>query len=248
MTSGAIVAIVVVVIVVLAVLAFAPAALRRRRLQRRFGPEYDRAVADAGSRREAESELAEREKRVQSLDIRPLDAAALDRYIREWNAVQEQFVDAPAKSVTSAQTLITAVMNDRGYPTEDAGQIMSDLSVDYARTLEEFRTAQELSGRAANGSATTEDLRQAMVHYRSLFRELLDEPAGIGARSTTSGSAPTGHTPPDGTRIPQTDTEPVDAYRGETRDASAETAADEAGANGTDMPSPASAARQPQER
>ena len=104
-------------------------------------------MADSHSRREAEAELAEREKRVRGLDIRPLDAATLDRYALQWNVIQEQFVDAPANSVTSAQSLITAVMNDRGYPTEDSGQIMADLSVDYARTIEEFRTAQELSGR-----------------------------------------------------------------------------------------------------
>ena len=273
MSSGTIVAVVVVVIIVIALLAFAPAMLRRRRLQQRFGPEYDRAVADAGSRREAEAELAEREKRVKGLDIRPLDAATLNRYALQWNVIQEQFVDAPANSVTSAQSLITAVMNDRGYPTEDSGQIMADLSVDYARTIEEFRTAQELSGRAADGSATTEDLRQAMVHYRSLFRELLGEPAQPGDAATadaataeaTNGSVTRGMTPPDGTPVPPTDTEPVSAYPAETRDAAAarntsaadiaaedasvsDPAADGVTPNGAGAPSPASAARLPQER
>lgn len=268
MSSGTIVAVVVVVILVIALLAFAPAALRRRRLQQRFGPEYDRAVADAGSRREAEAELAEREKRVKGLDIRPLDAATLNRYALQWNVIQEQFVDAPANSVTSAQSLITAVMNDRGYPTEDSGQIMADLSVDYARTIEEFRTAQELSGRAADGSATTEDLRQAMVHYRSLFRELLGEPAQPGDAVTaeaTNGSVTREMTPPDGTAVPPADTEPVSAYPAEARDAAAarntsaadiaasdasvsDRAADDVTTNGAGAPSPASAARLPQER
>lgn len=268
MSSGTIVAVVVVVIIVIALLAFAPAALRRRRLQQRFGPEYDRAVADAGSRREAEAELADREKRVKSLDIRPLDAATLNRYALQWNAIQEQFVDAPANSVTSAQSLITAVMNDRGYPTEDSGQIMADLSVDYARTIEEFRTAQTLSGRVSDGTATTEDLRQAMVHYRSLFRELLGEPAqpvDASAAAASNGAVSHGMTPPDGTPLPRTDTEPAAAYPAETQPAAAapdvsaaDTAAEDASVsdpaaedvttNGTGAPSPVSAARLPQER
>jgi hypothetical protein len=187
MSPGAIVAIIVVVIVVAAVAAFMPAAMRRRRLQQRFGPEYDQVVADTGSRRQAEAELAERERRVSSLDIRPLDAASLNRYALQWMAIQEQFVDAPANSVTSAQSLITAVMNDRGYPTEDAGQMMDDLSVDHASTLGHFRAAEEISVRATDGKAGTEDLRVAMVHYRSLFRELLGEPgpsADAGAGSS----------------------------------------------------------------
>jgi Tfp pilus assembly protein PilX len=257
MSSGTIVAVVVVVIVVVALLAFAPAALRRRRLQQRFGPEYDRAVADAPSRREAEAELAEREKRVRSLDIRPLDAATLNRYAIQWNVIQEQFVDAPANSVTSAQSLITAVMNDRGYPTEDSGQIMADLSVDYARTIEEFRTAQELSGRVSNGTASTEDLRQAMVHYRSLFRELLGEPAqpaDAAAAVTSNGAVSHGMTPPDGTPIPRTGTDPAAAAPDMSAADAAEDASvsDHAGedvtTNGAGAPSPASAARLPQER
>jgi hypothetical protein len=177
MSTGAIVAIIVVVIIVAAVIAVAALAARRRRLQQRFGPEYDRAVEGSDSRRKAEAELAEREKRVKHLDIRPLDPAARDSYTAQWTAIQEQFVDNPADAVTGAQTLITSVMNDRGYPTDDAAQIMADLSVEHASTLEHFRTAQDLSSRAAGGTASTEDLRQAMVHYRSLFRELLGDPA-----------------------------------------------------------------------
>jgi Tfp pilus assembly protein PilX len=267
MSSGTIVAVVVVVIIVVALLAFAPAALRRRRLQQRFGPEYDRAVADAPSRREAEADLAEREKRVRSLDIRPLDAPTLNRYALQWNVIQEQFVDAPANSVTSAQSLITAVMNDRGYPTEDSGQIMADLSVDYARTIEEFRTAQELSGRVSSGTASTEDLRQAMVHYRSLFRELLGEPAqpaDAAAAVTSNGAVTHEMTPPDGTPIPRTGTDPASAYPADTREAAAGRdisaadaaedasvsghAAEDVTTNGAGAPSPASAARLPQER
>src|SRR5690242_5467379 len=180
MTTGTIVAIIVVVVVAVAVIAIVAAAARRRRLQQRFGPEYDRAVADAGSRRLAEAELSEREKRVKELDIRPLDPAARDRYAGQWTAIQQQFVDSPQNAIAEAQTLIAALMNERGYPTEDTEQIMADLSVDHAATLRHFRTAQDLSARAADGAASTEDMRQAMVHYRTLFRDLLGEPAETG--------------------------------------------------------------------
>jgi hypothetical protein len=190
MSSGTIVAIVVVVILVAAVIAGGSLVMRRRRLQQRFGPEYDRALADSDSRRQAEAELAAREKRVRSLDIRPLDPAARDRYSSQWMAIQEQFVDSPASAVTSAQGLITSVMTERGYPTEDAGQITADLSVEHASTIDQFRTAQELSGRAAGGTASTEDLRQAMVHYRALFRDLLGETADDSVTTTDPAATP----------------------------------------------------------
>jgi hypothetical protein len=169
------VAIVVVVIVVAALIAVASVAARRRRLKERFGPEYDRAVETSDSRRQAEAELAEREKRVKGLDLRPIEPAARASYLAQWTTIQEQFVDSPTDAVTAAQSLITSVMADRGYPTDDAAQITADLSVDHAGTLGRFRTAQEISGRVTEGTASTEDLRQAMVHYRALFQELLGE-------------------------------------------------------------------------
>jgi hypothetical protein len=175
MSAGTIVAIVVVVIIVAALIVVASLAARRRRLQQRFGPEYDRAVEGSDSRLKAEAELAEREKRVKGLEIRPLDPAARDSYLAQWTTIQQQFVDSPTEAVTAAQSLITSVMADRGYPTEDVDQITADLSVDHANTLGRFRTAQDISGRVADGSASTEDLRQAMVHYRALFQDLLGE-------------------------------------------------------------------------
>jgi hypothetical protein len=177
MSAGTIVAIIVVVIIVAAVIAAVSLAARRRRLQQRFGPEYDRVVEDSSSRLRAESELAGREKRVRELDIRPLDPAARASYLGQWTAIQQQFVDAPADAVTAAQSLITTVMTDRGYPAEDAGQILADLSVEHATTLGHFRTAQDISTRVADGDASTEDMRQAMIHYRILFQDLLGEPA-----------------------------------------------------------------------
>ena len=196
MSAGAIVAIIVVVIVVIALIVFAAISARRRRLRQRFGPEYDRAVENSDSKRKAEAELAEREKRVKQLDIRPLDPATRQRYTGEWATIQQQFVDTPDQAVAGARSLITGAMRDRGYPTEDSGQIMADLSVEHAETLEHYRTAQDLSAHPGQGSASgTEDLRQAMVHYRALFRELVgDDTAGQPAArgAAASGTAPAG--------------------------------------------------------
>jgi hypothetical protein len=189
MSTGTIVAIIVVVIVVVALIAFVSLGARRRRLRERFGPEYDRAVENSDSKLKAESQLAERERRVRHLDIRPLDQAARDSYVRQWTGIQEQFVDDPVHAVTVAQTLITSVMNDRGYPTQDEAQIIADLSVEHASTIENYRTAQDFSSRAASGTASTEDLRQAMVHYRTLFQDLLGDPAQAAAAPADAAAA-----------------------------------------------------------
>jgi hypothetical protein len=179
MSTGVIAAIIVVAIIVVAGVAagMLGAARRRRRLQQRFGPEYDRAVGEQQSQRKAEAELAGRERRVQSLNIRPLDAASQAEYASRWALTQEQFVDRPQEAVAQAQLLVTAVMNERGYPTENYDQIMADLSVQHANTLEHYRAAQAISEIAAAGSASTEDLRQAMIQYRALFSDLLGEPS-----------------------------------------------------------------------
>jgi hypothetical protein len=211
MSTGAIVAIVIVVIVVAAVLIVMTAMNRRHRLQERFGPEYDRVVTEHGSRREAEAELAGRERHVRELDIRPLSQVARTQYMSEWTAVQEQFVDAPQAAVTGAQTLVSAVMEDRGYPTQPYDQTLADLSVQHASTLDHFRAAHDISQNAAAGAASTEDLRQAMIHYRALFAELLGEPAGRVDGSAAAESVTT--TSPDGlppVDQPQVDRRPAD--------------------------------------
>ena len=195
MSTGAIVAIVIVVIVVAAVVVAVMMANRRRRLKERFGPEYDRAVTESGSRREAEAELAGRERHHRELDIRPLSPAARAQYSSEWAAVQEQFVDAPQAAVTGAQTLVSAVMEDRGYPTQPYDQTLADLSVEHASTLDHFRAAHDISQNAAAGTASTEDLRQAMIHYRALFAELLGEPVGQPGGAAVSTTQPDGLTP-----------------------------------------------------
>ncbi len=188
MSTGAIIAIIVVILIVAALLVGLSVVRRRRRLQDRFGPEYDRAVTEHG-RREGEAELAERERRVRQLDIKPLPPTARAQYASEWTAAQEQFVDAPQAAVTGAQTLVTAVMKDRGYPTEAFDQTIADLSVEHAATLDHYRAAHDISQRAGSGTASTEELRQAMIHYRALFTELLGQP-GNSARDAQGAAAP----------------------------------------------------------
>ncbi|WP_211370398.1 hypothetical protein [Nonomuraea turkmeniaca] len=148
---------------------------RRRRLRRRFGPEYERLVNDRDNRGEAEQELRARQRWVATLDITPLTPESRQTYAEQWTRLQERFVDAPGPAVTEADELVTTVMAERGYPTEDFEQQLSDLSVVHGRTLHHYRQAHEISARAAPGEASTEDLRQAMVHYRVLFQELLDD-------------------------------------------------------------------------
>jgi len=183
---------VVVVLVVLAAVGtlgyLATTQGRRRQLQQRFGPEYDRTVREHESRKEAEEELRARETRFEKLGIRPLDAESRSSYAKKWTEVQERFVDAPAFAVTEADTLVTAVMSERGYPTENFDQVVSDLSVEHGRTLDHYRQAHEISGRAARQQASTEELRQAMVHYRALFEELL----GAGTQEAATAYPQTG--------------------------------------------------------
>jgi len=177
MSTGIIVAIVVAVIVVAALVIGVLAVMRRRRLQQRFGPEYDRVVGERDSKLKAESELAERERRVRDLDIQPLTDSARASYSAQWAALQERFVDAPADAVTGCQLLVAAVMTDRGYPTDHQDQVLADLSVEHSDTLDHYRAAEQISASAASGTASTEDLRLAMIHYRALFSDLLGDPA-----------------------------------------------------------------------
>jgi len=179
MSDQALVIIIVAGIIIAAVAAFALVrAQRRRRLQDWYGPEYERAVETAGSRRAGEAELIERQKRHKSYDIKPLDPGARERYADRWALVQEMFVDDPNAAVSEAAELVTTVMEQRGYPTGlDDDQRIADLSVEHGRTVSEYREAVAISARAANDEASTEDLRIATVHYRALFAELLDSSA-----------------------------------------------------------------------
>ncbi|MER5203755.1 hypothetical protein [Streptomyces sp. NPDC002825] len=177
MSTGTILAIVIPVVVVLAliVLAIALDRRRRRRLRERFGPEYDRTVEEAGSRRAAEYDLGAREERHETLDIKPLPSGARERYADRWRSVQAQFVDRPEGAVHDADSLVSSLMRERGYPTEGFEQQTRDLSVEHGRTLEHYRAAHEINSLSASQQATTEQLRGAMVHYRALFDELLSD-------------------------------------------------------------------------
>jgi hypothetical protein len=168
---------VVVLVAVAALVAWLVARKRRSSaLQDRFGPEYSRTVESSDDKRSAERELQERAKRRDELDIRPLDPAACERYASNWRQVQEQFVDRPAEAVEDAQSLVTQVMTDRGYPVDDSASDV--LSVDHADVMDEYRSARDISQLNRRQEATTEQLRQAMVHYRSLFGRLLESDGG----------------------------------------------------------------------
>ncbi|GHD87489.1 hypothetical protein [Streptomyces naganishii] len=176
MSTGTLLAIIIPIVVVLALIAVAASLLtRRRRLRDRFGPEYERTVEGADSRRDAERELRAREKRHDALDIKPLPAAARERYTHEWSNVQQEFVDRPEDAVHDADRLVTSLMHERGYPTEGFEQQAEDLSVQHGRTLEHYRAAHEVETLSTRSRATTEQLRGAMVHYRALFDELLSD-------------------------------------------------------------------------
>jgi hypothetical protein len=146
---------------------------RTRRLRGQFGPEYDRMVDHEGNPRKAEEELAQRQKRIEKLHIRELPGKDVDRFAEAWRKVQTRFVDAPASAVAEADRLVRDVMNARGYPMGSFEQRAADISVDHPRVVQSYRVAHDIAVRDAAGKATTEDLRQAMVHYRDLFDELL---------------------------------------------------------------------------
>ena len=170
--------VVVVVIVAVAVVAIAFVTSRKRRsmkLRERFGPEYDRVLRQEGDARKAEGVLEFREKRREKFTIRPLPAADKSSFTTRWNEVQARFVDDPTGAVTVADSLVTEVMQARGYPIGEFDQRAADISVDHPLVVENYRAAHNIAMRHSAGKASTEDLRQAMVHYRVLFQELLDE-------------------------------------------------------------------------
>lgn len=178
---------ILIVVVLLAAAAaawWAWSARRSLQLKDRFGREYDRTVAEAGDRREAESELEARRKRRAELDIRPLDPAERQRYATAWRGAQSRFVDDPGSAIGEADDLVIQVMRVRGYPMDDFEQRAADVSVDHPQVVDNYRKAHEISELNARGGASTEDLRQGMVHYRALFDELLEdqEPTAREAR------------------------------------------------------------------
>ena len=175
MSTTAIIVTVVVLLAIVGIAFEASALLRRRHLRTRFGPEYDRAISDQPTRAAAEHELRRRERRYDELQLVPLSAQDQMRYARQWTSIQAAFVDSPANAVRAADTLVTDVLQARGYPTDDFDERVETLSVDHATTLDHYRAAHEISEANARGEATTEQLRQALVHYRELATDLLPD-------------------------------------------------------------------------
>ncbi|MBV8638570.1 MAG: hypothetical protein JO322_10825 [Candidatus Eremiobacteraeota bacterium] len=176
-STSSTVTIAIAVIVVAIIIIGAVALARRNRsksMQDRFGPEYERAVRESGgSRADAERELARRQERVKRMHIEELPAGAKTRYTEEWRTVQTRFVDEPEAALIKADRLITNVMRDRGYTVDNYDQTVADLSPDHPNVLQNYRTAHDITRRSETGEVTTEDLRQAMVQYRSLFDDLM---------------------------------------------------------------------------
>ena len=176
---------VVVVVVGIASLLF----LRKRRtarLRNQFGgPEYTRAVQEGGNQRRAENKLEKRAARVESFHIRALAPADHARFLESWRKVQGRFVDSPGGAVTEADQLLGDVMSMRGYPVSDFEQRAADISVDHPLVLENYRAAHGIAVRQTNGKASTEELRQAMIHYRTLFEELVGEPEMARAKAAS---------------------------------------------------------------
>lgn len=178
-TTTTIVVAVIAVAVIIAFAVLAYIAISRRRTQaemlRRFGPEYDRLIAETGSRRRAEERLTQREKRVAAYSIHPLAAADRNRYEQQWHDVQAEFVDDPNAAVDHADKVLTDVMANRGYPMAEFDRRSADLSVDHASVVQNYRQAHDIVARNRAGKASTEDLRQAMINYKALFAELVSE-------------------------------------------------------------------------
>jgi hypothetical protein len=181
----------VVIVLVVALVAAIGAAIwfysrskRTEALQERFGPEYDRALTTHHDQGKAERELKEREERVDHLNIRALDTEERDRFAHSWQSVQAQFVDDPKTATDEADQLVGEVMATRGYPVGDFEQRAADVSVHHPHVVEHYRAAHEIALQNADGNADTEELRQALVHFRALFEDLLEveAPARTEAR------------------------------------------------------------------
>jgi FtsZ-interacting cell division protein ZipA len=176
---------IVIAVAVVAVIVAAFLISRRRRsehLKSHFGREYEHALETKGDRGKAEAELADREKRVAKLDLRPLDPAERQRFGERWTDVQARFVDDPPQALAFADALLAEVMKARGYPVSDFEQRAGDISVEHPGVVEHYRAGHEIAMRHERGDASTEDLRQAMIHYRALFDNLVEAEAPAGAK------------------------------------------------------------------
>ena len=182
MTQDTTIVVIVAAAVIVGLVVWIGLALRRSRaLRQRFGPEYQRLVETAGNKRKAEAELDARRRRVEKLHIQPLPEPEVGRYHDAWREVQAQFVEDPKQAVADADRLVGEVMHARGYPVGDFEQRAADVSVDHSHVVTHYRAAHDVAVRSAENQADTEDLRQALIHYRALFEDLLEarEPVGV---------------------------------------------------------------------
>ena len=180
MTNREIAVIVVVIIIAAAAVAwYLLQQQRTRRLRARFGPEYERTINLSGNRRRAEQDLLERQRRMEKIRIRPLSPQESDRFATQWRAIQNRFVDDPPASTHEADRLVSELMGARGYPMADFERRVADLSVEHPTVVRNYRSAHAIELVLDEGKASTEDMRQALVHYRDLFDDLLEvQPAG----------------------------------------------------------------------
>ena len=182
-TTYIIITVVLVLVIVGVILGMVFA--RRRRSEQfhdKFGPEYDHTVQTMGGEKKAQTELEERQKHVEALDIRPLSASERERYLTDWTAVQSKFVDEPGQAIVAADRLIIEIMQLRAYPVSDFEQRAADISVAYPALVSNYRAAREIAIKNEQHQADTEELRQAMIHYRSLFDELLGTETVVGKK------------------------------------------------------------------
>lgn len=214
MSTTQVVALVVVVLVVAALVAAAVAVSRRRRrreaLRGTFGPEYDRTVEQSGSRRDAERELEERQQRYASLQIRPLTAQSRARYVQAWGHVQGRFVDEPVLALTEADSLVSRLLAERGFPADATHEAEAMLSVEHRGVLDSFRAGHAIEERNSSASANTEDVRQGMLHFRNVFEGLMEDggaPTGVTTETATTPRAT------DAARRPLTDEAPAAPVR-----------------------------------
>ncbi len=181
-TTTMIIIVVVVLVIISAILGLVlPRRRRSKQLHEHFGAEYDHTVQTLGSEKKAQTELDARQKHVEALNIRSLSVSERERYLTEWTAVQSKFVDEPGQAIVDADRLIMEVMQVRAYPVADFDQRAADISVNYPALVSNYRAAREIANKNKQGQADTEELRQAMIYYRSLFEELLESKAVVVA-------------------------------------------------------------------
>ncbi len=227
MSPTQIVALVVALLIIAAVAAAVVVIMRRRALRDRFGPEYDRAIADADNRSAAEAELRQRERRHAELQLTELDPETKARYAQEWAAVQTHFVEEPNTAVAEADELMTRLVRERGYPIGDYDEAVTHLSVEHGHTLSHYRDAHEIQLSNERGEATTEELRRALMHYRAIFADILGEQPVPDAGTTTPSTVEPSTVEPTTAPVEPTTaaTEPVDVAPDADDDASVSPAA-----------------------